>query len=271
MAKLINLASIDTNVEQKLGFKPDANINDGICLGTLIRLELVEKENPKVDDDGNVSTYFYKGITTTSLLLEFQQINTDKSDTHQRFYLHIENPVVGIKSNGDAMTDKVFIDLVTQQFARLQHIVNELDLGLGKKSKDISELTMSLDDSAELLAEKFKKMYVHFFNQISGCVDYKKNKEDFVPRWTKVALWIKLVAEYNSGKRYSFPTFPKKGFIEVVKQGVKTKLAIDANETLELKSGKTSKSMDKPSEQSHSTNVSETPSVDDLLRDIMKQ
>jgi len=272
MSKVVlNLAELDVNVESRLTFLPNPNLYNGICLGYITRCELVTTENEKLDKDGNPSTYDYKGCTTTSLLLEFKQINPDPKDTSARFLVHKETPVVGTKKNGEEMSDSDFIGLVTTQFNRLQSIVNALDNGGCGTSTKIKELTVSLEDAPEVRASKFKKMYQHFFAQITGA-PAKNAPADFKPRFENVPVWIKVISEYKTAKRYVLPNFVGSGIIEVARKGIPTILSISPSESIVLGV----KANDVPAANT-AANLSKAPDatsvnsmVDDILNGLSK-
>lgn len=261
--KGINLGELDVQVEQRLKFKPNMDVLNGICMGAINRIELIETENPLVDKDGKPSNYEYKGLKTTSLLIEFKQLNFDAKDSSERFHVHVEKPIVSIKNDGTKMDQKSFDDLLIQMYSRLQHIVNELDAAkLAPLSTRIKDLTISVNDDAQSKAAKFKKMFEHFLKQITG-----KPEE---PR-CKVPAFIKLVADYKTASRYEIPTYVRRGFYQVIREGVECTLELEPNESIELiKSGsKGTKNMNATGNATTEADAKSVKSVDDIVASVM--
>ena len=261
--KGINLGELDVQVEQRLKFKPSMDVLNGICMGMINRIELIETENPMVDKDGKPSNYEYKGLKTTSLLIEFKQLHSDAKDSSERFHVHVEKPIVSVKNDGTKMDPKAFDDLLIQMYSRLQHIVNELDAAkIAPLSTKIKDLTILVNDDAQTKAAKFKKMFEHFLKQITG-----KSEE---PRY-KVPAFLKLVADYKTASRYEIPTYVRRGFYQVIRTGIECTLELEPNESIELiKSGsKGSKNMSAGGGSTADAEAKSVKSVDDIVASVM--
>ena len=246
---VISFGALDTNVESRLGFKPEATIDNGICLGKIISVELKEHDVPKLDDQGVPSAWEFAGLKTTSIEITYKQINKVSTDMSERFITQRETIVSAGKKDGSAVTVDNWTNMILNQFERLQHIANVLDKGMIKPlSKKIGAVDLKYDDSAEIRISKMKKLYEHFYTQITGLpVKVAEGAEAGVPRFTNVPLWIKVIAESTKGTYYVIPNYVGKGFLEVVKTGLPTYLELAASETIELsKSTKQEKGAAKP-------------------------
>jgi len=256
--KTINFGDLSTNVESRLTFQPDANINKGLCMGKLIRIEIEEHEVPKLKEDGSISSWEFAGNVLPTLIFEFKQINNDPKDTAERFLIHRET-IIGGKSNGEPLEPKTWEDLITAQYNRLQHIVNAFDkANIGTKSKNLNKFEMSNADSVEVKITKTRKFFEHFVKQIKGTEEK--------PRFENVLLWMRVIAIPNSFKYYGLPAFVGQGFLEVIKQGTAPTIKIGINDSLVLVSGKT-KSVN--TQKDINTTSSDVPStVEDVLKNL---
>ena len=115
----ISFGAIDTNVENRLGFKPDATINGGLCISKILSVELVENEVPKQDEEGVPSSWEFAGLKTTNLVIIYQQINTNSKDKSERVIVQRETIPSTNKKNGEAMTIKTWSDLTMSMFGIL--------------------------------------------------------------------------------------------------------------------------------------------------------
>ena len=259
--KSINFGEVDVNVESRLNFQPDITINKGLCLGIITDVRIEEHDVPKVKDDGTISSWEFAGLKLHSLVIEFKQINADVKDTAERFLTYTEK-IIGGKSNGEALDTKTWTDMNMEQFKRLQHIVNCLDrANVGTKSKKIANLSISPADTAEIRANKFKKMMEHFLKQIKG--------EGEKARYEGVVFWMRVVADYSTQKYYKLPDFVGQGFIEVVEKGKGSTIKLANNDTIELAVGKGRPAKDMNHTGGQAGNAAPAPaSVDDVLANL---
>jgi len=232
----ISFGAIDTNVENRLGFKPDATINGGLCISKILSVELVENEVPKQDEEGVPSSWEFAGLKTTNLVIIYQQINTNSKDKSERVIVQRETIPSTNKKNGEAMTIKTWSDLTMSMFGRLQHIVNAMDKGgLVPKSKAIGAIDVSYEDSAEIRLSKFKKVLEHFYVQITGLpVVVKEGTEVGKPKYDGIQFWLKVIADATRGTFYVVPAFVGKGFIEVKKAGETPTLELAPSDVITL-------------------------------------
>lgn len=254
--KTINFGDLSTNVESRLTFQPDANVNKGLCMGKILRVEIEEHEVPKLKEDGSLSAWEFAGHVLPTLIIEFKQINNDAKDTAERFLIHRET-IVGGKSNGEPLEAKTWEDLITAQFNRLQHIVNVLDkAGVGTKSKNLGKFELSSADSVEVKITKTKKFFEHFVKQIKG--DAEK------PRYEGILFWMRVIAVPNSFRYYGLPAFVGQGFIEVIKQGTAPTIKIGVNDSIVLVSGK------QKAPAQNNMNLPENTGVPASVEDVLK-
>jgi len=242
MADLNKIAfgQVETVVESRLNFKPDLAIADGICMANIVSVELVEHDVPKANADGVPSTWEFAGLKTYSLDITYKQINPNAKDASERFLVQKESIVSAKMSNGDSLEVKTWNSLIMNTFNRLQHVVNALDKGgILPKSKNIGDVNISFDDSAEMRISKMKKVFEHFYLQLTGNPAFPK--ADYVPvkpRYEGVDLWLKVIADVKTNKFYKVPDYVQKGFVEVMKAGAASILELAPNDSIVLVKGK---------------------------------
>ena len=264
--KVLNLGSLETVVESRKPFKADINVLGGVCIGKLVKCEVVDIEHPLVKEDGTPSTYEYKGLKTPQLVLEFEQVNSDPKDDTKRYYTHKEGVIASIDKNGVPVSTKTFNDILIAMFNRLQHITNALDnANIAPLSSKIGELSIDPKDSAEVKATKFKKMFTHFATQIVGKEAIKDSSKP--ARYNGVNFFIKLVADYASSKFLAFPNFVGQGFIEVCLKGKGCTLQLGFNETIELVKAK-GKAKGTETKDLNSNAAPAVESTDDVLKSL---
>lgn len=237
---VFSFSGIETKVETKQSFKPDATINKGLCIGKLVGIRIDKNEISKFNGDGTPSGWDMAGYTSPNLILTFKQVNNNNKDTAERILELRETVISTKKSNGESIAAKVWYDLIANMFKRLQHIVNAFDdakLQPLSSEKDLRKLPdFDYNDSVEVRIEKFTKFFEHFYKQISGI-----SKEGDTFKFNDIPCWMRVVAS-PSRDYYMLPSYVGKGFIEVVKAGVSPVIEIAINDELELvkkdKSGK---------------------------------
>jgi len=232
----ISFGAIDTNVENRLGFKPDATINGGLCIAKILSVELNEHDVPKQDDEGVPSSWEFAGLKTFSLDITYMQVANNPKDKSERFIVQRETIPSTNKKNGEAIDVKTWSNLTMGMFGRLQHIVNAMDKGgLVPKSKAIGAIDVSYEDSAEIRLSKFKKVLEHFYVQITGLpVVVKEGTEVGKPKYDGIQFWLKVIADATRGTFYVVPAFVGKGFIEVKKAGETPTLELAPSDVITL-------------------------------------
>ena len=253
MSKNLNKVSFgEVQVEQRLSFKPNADLYNGLCLANIVKVEMEEVDIPATKDDGTPSSWDMAGHKSYQLVVEFKQHGTDK----ERF-LTLKETIVGANTReGVAIEPKTWNSLVTEQFRRLQHIVNVLDnANLGTKSKAVAEsLYPDYSDSVEARIAKAKKLFTHFTEMITG----KGEKA----RYAGVTFWLKVITKVPEQTYYVVPNFVGKGYLEVFANNVAPSLELSPNESIVLKKKDDKKAEAKP-DMNHkdSDAVAATPSM----------
>ena len=266
MSKNLNKVNFgEVVVEQRLGFKPNTDLYNGLCLANISKVEVEEVDIPSVKDDGTPSMWDMAGHKSYNFIIEFKQ----SGDKEARFITLRESIVGGNTKDGSPIEPKTWNNLVSEQFKRLQHIVNVLDkAGLGTKSKEVSEtLYPDYADSVEARIAKAKKLFNHFADMING----KGEK----PRYDGVTFWLKVIAKIPEQTYLIIPNYVGKGYLEVFYNNVAPVLEFSSNETTILKSKADAKGKDVKPDMNHTDvdAVSSAPATsantpEDLLRKL---
>jgi len=224
----ISFGSIETEVESKLSFKPEATKFNGLCMATIESIDLVMTEVPKIKEDGTPNTNEFAGKILPSIKVAFKQINWDPKDTSAR-YINLMEKITGTKlTTGEDMKLSTWESLVMAQFKRLQHMVNAFDKGgLLPKSKNCPAIDIEFGDATEARIIKMTKVYKHFIEQLVG-------KDEAAPKYKDVKFWLVVVASNSNGYFYEIPQFIEKGVIEVYKQGVPPTIEVANKYSIEL-------------------------------------
>lgn len=226
----------EVQVENRLSFKPNPDLYNGLCLATITKVELEEVEIPTTTDTGTPSQWDMAGHKSYNLIVEFKQSGVDK----ERFITLRESIVGATTKTGDAIEPKTWNNLVVEQYRRLQHIVKVLDNSkIGKMSKALPEsLYPDYADSVEARIAKAKKMFTHFVEMIKG-------KEE-VARYEGVTFWLKIITKVPEQTYYTIPNFVGKGYLEVFNNGIAPALELSPNESIILKKKDEKKAETKP-------------------------
>ena len=226
MSKNLNKVNFgEVVVEQRLGFKPNPSLYNGLCLATMTKCEIEEVDIPATKDDGTPSSWDMAGHKSYQVIVEFKQFGSDKDR-----FITLKETIVGTnKADGSPIEPKTWNSLVMEQYKRLQHIVNVLDnANIGTKSKAVAEsLYPDYSDSVEARIAKAKKLFTHFVEMISG----KGEK----PRYEGVTFWLKVITKVPEETYYVIPTFVGKGYLEVFSNNVAPSLELQPNESIVLK------------------------------------
>ena len=237
MSKNLNKVNFgEVVVEQRLSFKPNPDLYNGLCLATITKVEVEEVDIPATKDDGTPSSWDMAGHKSYQLSVEFKQAGVDKDR-----FITLKESIVGANTKeGAALEPKVWNNLVTEQFKRLQHIVNVLDGdNLGTKSKAVAEsLYPDYSDSVEARIAKAKKLFTHFAEMIVG----KGEK----PRYDGVTFWIKIVTKVPEQTYYVIPTYVGTGYLEVFHNNVAPSLELTPSDSIVLKKKDEKKTEAKP-------------------------
>jgi len=255
----ISFGQLETAVESRQGFKPNANLYGGLCIGTITKCEIEEHEVPKQLPDGTPSSWDFAGLKTYQLVIEFKQVLEAKDNT-ERFITLRETIVSSKKNTGEEIAPKVWHSLQKSQYDRLQHIVNALDKAkLGTMSTNIKDIDIEFNDAPEVRITKLKKFFEHFVKQING--------KDAKPRWEGAKFWMRVVTDTVRGTYYVIPSFVGKGFIEVLNANLAPTIELAVNDSIELKK-KQDKNMNANSKDADA--VKEAPVQGQSANDVLK-
>lgn len=222
----ISFSSLGKNVESSLGFKPDASVFNGLCLGHIESVEVEENLVPAQSEDGTPSGWEFAGKKLYQLTIKFRQVNNDPKDTAVRLLTIRETIVSSKDKNGEYIKAKTWGSLLQEQYKRLQHIVNALDNAkIAPLSKDIPDIEMDFEASPEVRIASMKKFFEHFATQIKG----KGEKA----RYEGVTFWMRVVAS-KEGNYFTLPAFVGKGFIEVYDKAKRPTIELATNDSIVL-------------------------------------
>jgi hypothetical protein len=221
-------------VTRSLKFKPNADL-DNLCLGTLQGVEVVITESPKIKEDGSENPYEYAGLELPNLKFTFKNhIRPEDKDKAERFFIHVEKPIVSKTNKGETMTEKTILDLYEQMWDRIKHIhdaystsPNYVPFG------DLGELNEKAAPDVRI------KQLTKFFTVVAAAFnDGKAGKIFQDEKGNGIITWMKLVADYSSAKFLVFPTWPGEGFIEKYTPGVPPTIELKPSESQVLKANK---------------------------------
>lgn len=214
----------EENVETRLNFKPDPALGN-LCMGYIndVRVEL--NEVPLLDEHGAESEWEYKGCKLPSIAIEFKQCKTD-ANPKDRFYTFRVSPVTTTKKNGEPVDEKTVVSIMQQNYNRLRHIANQFK---GLKNYPNLGTCPSINYLADpkTRCEQYEAFFEYFKKLLIG-------KDEEKPMYKGVKLFMKLVANYKTGKYLEFPSFVGRGFVERVIEGQAPTLEFEANETVKL-------------------------------------
>ena len=224
--KAFSFSEIGSEVESRLGFKPDANLYGGLCLANLIDVKLTQVEISATTENGTPSMWDMAGKTSYNLTISYKQ------KTNEDRFIDLKESIISTKkSTGESIEPKTWNDMIKNQFGRLQHIVNVLDKIDGKKSPlPTDKLAPAYDDAPETRIAKTKQLFEHYERVIKG--------KGETPRYSGVTLWLKVIAKVPEGTYYTIPQFVGKGFMELYHTNVAPVLEFGASESIELKKKK---------------------------------
>jgi len=195
-----------------LGFKPDMTIG-GLCKARLISVEVVEAETKKIKEDGSESTWEYAGYTIPSLIFTFHQEKANPTQ-RDRVLRHIEGVITFKDGSGMDIDLEKLAPVFEGMNSRIVHIH---DAFKGDPNyKELPDLTFDEKGGTEKRVAEWKK----FFTAIAEAFNNGKNsKPIFVDgKGTSLPLFVKILADKDTGSYYTLPGYVGKGFIERNKQ-----------------------------------------------------
>lgn len=220
---------INKKVTSNLPFEPQEKLG-GLCIGTLLSVEVKMADVESVKKDGTPSEWEYAGHSIPRLEFRFKQAGIEED----RFFTFTESVISELKDTElQEVSEELTAKLYNNMWDRMRHILDAFK-GL-KQYEEIKELPeLSVIGKTEVKIKEFTKL----FNIVADVLNKGKNGK---PLYTDLKLVMKLLPEYKERKYLTFPTFVGKGFIELAKQvdgKLSTTLKIYPNESVVLSSGK---------------------------------
>ena len=212
-------------VERRLAFKPDPEIGN-LCMGYINDVRIDIREVSKLNEDGTENTWEYAGCKFPTMVIEFKQAKSD-ANPKDRYYTFTVKPVTTLNKNGEPVQVDKIVSIMQQEYARLRHIANQFKGVKGYPTNAGGCPGIDYAAAPEVRVAQYTAFFEYFKNLLVG-----ENPE--TPIYKGVKLWMKLVADYSTGKYLAFPGFVGRGFIERVIQGQNTTLEFEANETVAL-------------------------------------
>lgn len=230
MAKI----NVNKEVKKSAGFKPRRDINEGLNLGFLIKVEVTEEEKPKINDKGQEDAYEYAGFMIPTLRFTFHNfVLPEAIDKAERIFQHSEKPIVSTRNDGNAIDSKWVISFYENMFDRILHLYT---VYTGTDNYQALEDLPEIDENAPV--EKRIKQFKTFFTKVADAFNKAKSGNPvFVDsKNNNIVLWMKLLPEPQNGYFYAFPQQVKQGFVELYKPGVPPVIEVKPSESLELRS-----------------------------------
>lgn len=227
-AGVLDFGAMDTAVESRLSFKPDVNLYGGLSIGKLLKVEVSEHEVSTSKEDGTPSSWEFAGMVLPNLVFEYEQVLGAK-DPAKRYLVHTETIPATTDSNGTPIDLKLWSDLTTNLFKRLQHILNVMNDGeLAPVDTKMKLPKISFSDPKEKRVADMKTLFTEFARLYNA-----KNAEGKV-RYADAKFWMAVIAAPKTGNYYVLPSYVGKGYLEVFKQNVAPTIEIPNNATVEL-------------------------------------
>jgi hypothetical protein len=236
--------NVNAEVTSRLNIEPVKKTDgtwlfDALCPVVLTKVELTTQTYEKGQ---------FKDLPITVLNFEFTNLKFNKSDP-DRFYVHQEKAIGTQKiENGDYVENetKKIEGFITAMWGRIKHIMDA--------TKGSPNYRNIVEDKAFLklinfptkgTGEEISKFYTAFFTYV--CEFINGNGATTFPMYLDkkgngLAMWAKLLPDYSEGRRYQFPSYVEKGFLEpmVINEKGEPTLAkivkVYPKETVELRS-----------------------------------
>lgn len=237
--------NLDEEVVKKHPFKPRREVRDGLCVGKLINISVVENEVPREKKDGTESAYEYAGLTVPSLKLEFENLQ-DKHDNVERHFTYMESVIVNRKNDGAPVEDEDLNSLYSSMWKRIKHVCDVVTNGKFSSNMEVRTATQNLLNLAgQAEAPKMAEAFKGFFTAIVNCVTAGNNGKTFTKdEKGKFKFFnMKLLPNHPSRQWYTFPSSKfgiGDGFIELAQFDAQGNwlnvhgIEIKVNESLEL-------------------------------------
>ncbi len=244
----MGIIDVKKNVTSRLNLEPIKTEDgtsykfNGLVPARLVKIHITEQEYKKGE---------YEGKTLKVLTFEFINFKTDEN-APDRFLTHTEKIVGTIKyENGEPVNrdEEMIAKNISDIWARVKHIFDQCYTS--PNFRDISSVPNedikkyfdlpTLGNVDERLA-KFNDFFEYLAAFANG--DGKDLKPIYLAEdGSGVAMWLKLLPEYEQRNRYVIPTFVGQGFAEGVRVVGKSLVSpkiikVKPSESLELSRGR---------------------------------
>lgn len=206
------------SVSKKPKFEPLSAYHD-LCLGTLTKVEVVERTINSVNAKGDESSYEFAGKTIPELKLTFENYKIAGIDEVDREFVKTYSPITWDNDADDKKQENIK-GVYDGMNVQLIHLVQYFTSIIKNPAKPIVPI-VNPSAPTDIRLEAFKKYFTGFANWFNTGRSGKPVYQD--GNGKPIVLIIKLVAvtkSGNGGKQYKvldFPRFVGEGFIEVFK------------------------------------------------------
>ena len=234
--------NVEAEVTSKPKFKPIAD-KGNLCLGKLVKVEVELKEQASHNEDGSEKTWEMAGKTIPNLVFHYENHKLNVSEADREFR-HREQCIGTVKKDGSDISIATLKKLYDQQWARIKHIHDcyakcSNYAKIGAALAKAGEAWYNNATNPKKTTESTIKAFTNFYNAVVDAFEKGKDgKPIYMGAKDSVPTWMKLVADYSTGKFLDFPTFVGDGFVEVYRQNVEPAIELKANESVTLTAGK---------------------------------
>lgn len=207
---------VNKEVKSRLNLKPDKDKYWGLVLAELEEVKVADSEVAMIDDKGSESKSEFKGhkVPRISLTWKNHKVSTDEED---RYYTLSYGMVPTVTKEGTPISDKTMTSIYTTMFDNLKH-----NLDCYEKMPNYKPLISIPDIDEHGTVEARIKQTKAFFEAFAAAFNNGENpiyKDAF---GNSVPVFLKLVADYSTGTKYSTPTFVQQGYVEIAVKDVKS-------------------------------------------------
>lgn len=226
---VLNFNDESTNVESRLGFKPDPKFFGGLSMGDIESIELVENEVSALNEDGTPNTWEFAGHVLPNIVITFKQVNYDPKDSSKRYIEYRKSVPSAKNKQGVPVKISDWTEMVSNIWKMLQHLTNVLYKGGVIKSDKPKLPILNYEDPVEKRIADFKKFYAAYVDVLSEI-----NPDTKEPRFKAVKLFMRVIADPKKGTFYVIPDYVNKGVFEIVDSAKKPSLELQPGDSIEL-------------------------------------
>ena len=232
-------------------FEPIAELND-MCCGSLSKVEVIMSDISVVNKKGETSTWEYAGCTIPVLMFHFNNFigpNTDPQGV-SRVFKYSESIIGSVTKENTPIADKSLVSLYESMWNRIKHILDtyskecKVDLTknveLNAAIKGLNNVNVIKGADKQVRIDAFTTLFTAVANALN--TGFNGTPMFMRAEGVPIYLYMKLLADYNSHKFLTFPTFVGDGFLEVCRVNDKKyrinppSMKIKTDESIVLKS-----------------------------------